>query len=662
MQDNAMKSYHRPAFVSNHLMYSRQHISKCNMNSLFEKPLIVRQSRLHASNQLKAPTSAKRTRSNANRNAQEVFLHLTSRYNTKYPDNDANTSTSTSTSTSTPASTSTVIDFKSPEWAKAKRYIYHATSTSSSKNPLSLNQIIKVLDYLDETFEDAPKLSTQRIIQSIPRIFRKDPDNNLKPTVEFLRGLYGTDMFYEFVERRPNILLTSGVGYNENSYQSKVKKEGFPIDDDDEIDAVQIPVDTYLQTQDLGFSQHHISEMKKLYPAVFQLSTSKIDSMMEFLLACLDNRTDRKDKSDSYSKNDRTNRISIGKMIKANPKILNLSLKNLELKVLFFQEECGFNTSEKMAILWKKYPGILSLSLEGKLRPTLRIIFDIIEGDSYISGSDIHDRVYKSLSSHPRLLALSPQNLRSKAAYFDSIDCNADELSLSSRIAISAPSVYSLSLTENIAPKIEALSKVWGLRNQTKSKFDDVTELSLFNSSSLSKRIAEYPTILTLSLDGNIQPSISFYEKTGYITSTSNDVSNDAAISTISINSQAAKNYLPARYLATSLFNRLLPRWNFYVVQEATRLNLQQNREQERKKEFDIQDDEESALSDTKPPLHSLAGSTDEGFCRRMNYDYATYRKFKSEAIPRLKFSSQFDTWLKTGRPIDLDFDYDSQT
>jgi hypothetical protein len=54
------------------------------------------------------------------------------------------------------------------------------------------------------------------------------------------------------------------------------------------------------------------------------------------------------------------------------------------------------------------------------------------------------------------------------------------------------------------------------------------------------------------------------------------------------------------------------------------------------------------------PPLHLLAGATDEVFCRQLNLSLGEYTKFKEEAIPRLKFNSQFDRWLKTGRPIDL--------
>jgi hypothetical protein len=54
------------------------------------------------------------------------------------------------------------------------------------------------------------------------------------------------------------------------------------------------------------------------------------------------------------------------------------------------------------------------------------------------------------------------------------------------------------------------------------------------------------------------------------------------------------------------------------------------------------------------PPLHLLAGAGDEVFCRQMKLSLTDYLAFKEEATPRLKFNTQFDMWLKTGRPIDL--------
>ena len=37
-----------------------------------------------------------------------------------------------------------------------------------------------------------------------------------------------------------------------------------------------------------------------------------------------------------------------------------------------------------------------------------------------------------------------------------------------------------------------------------------------------------------------------------------------------------------------------------------------------------------------------------------MGAEVSHYANFQQEAVPRLKFTSQFDAWLRTGVPIDV--------
>ena len=609
------------------------------------------------------PSKPKQSR--RNENAQKVFALLNSRYNYNYNNNSNNED----------AKSSIHIDLNSSEWTKAKRYIYHATSSSSTKHPLSVDQIISVLDFLDENFQcqggkdgvigtgsgtgTGTGIDSILILQTVPRILRKDPKSYLKPTVEFLKGLYGP-MFLEFVKRRPDVLLTSGVGYNGNIHDGD-DAMNTDHDGNDTTTTTTLTtsvddenVEAYLTT-DLGISANQVAKLKKSHPAIFQLSQAKIYPTVQYLLSACQGPSDEESKSTSTS----TSRTIVGKMIKANPNILNLQLANIRAKVDFLQEY-GFDSSESLGMLWKKYPGILGLSLESNLRPTTDLLLDLLETRM---GASSKSQLSKTLSLHPQLLALAPENLASKAAYFDTIDdacAKSDDdsgtgiaskrkcKSLAARIVMSAPSVYSLSLENNIMPKMEYLSNLWNANNSTSSS-------SSMSSINPSRHISDYPNILTLSLQGNIQPTISFYNRTGYITVDSNGTcySNDDS-------NASDRTYLPARYIATSLYNRLLPRWNFHGVQEANRLNQEEIIHV-------IDDPNESSIlpkssilptSSSRPPLHIIAGATDEDFCKRMNYDYETYMKFKEFAMPQLKFSSQFDTWLKTGRPIDIDDAY----
>jgi hypothetical protein len=139
--------------------------------------------------------------------------------------------------------------------------------------------------------------------------------------------------------------------------------------------------------------------------------------------------------------------------------------------------------------------------------------------------------------------------------------------------------------------------------------------------------LRDYPSVLTLSLEGNLKPTLHFYNQTGY-TSLTEDwelISPPAKRAA----SSAQPKVIRGRYIAASLFHRLLPRWHYWMSEHP----------------------QSGAI---KPPLHAMVGATDPAFCKLMGLDMHAYLEFKQESAPRLKFSSQFDTWLKTGRAIDI--------
>jgi len=159
------------------------------------------------------------------------------------------------------------------------------------------------------------------------------------------------------------------------------------------------------------------------------------------------------------------------------------------------------------------------------------------------------------------------------------------------------------------------------------------------NHVSLSSLLCEYPTILTLSLVDNIQPTIEFYNRTGYVHLDENG--NRKKHSERESSENGSKRNQPmaivrARYIASSLYNCLLPRW-YYLTERHNSKN-----------ETSLKDD---AL--TLPPLHILALSNDNTFCKSLQINNNEYARYKVKVIPRLKFSTQFENWIKTGRPID---------
>lgn len=217
-------------------------------------------------------------------------------------------------------------------------------------------------------------------------------------------------------------------------------------------------------------------------------------------------------------------------------------------------------------------------------------------------------------------------------SYFDEIDriSGTDGERLAHRVAIGQPSTYSLSLTKNIIPTVTCLANMWGLADLLPSSFNHPQKRAIrtmesrrivHSDLSLAKLLGEYPPIFSTSLEGNIKPTINFFNATGHLSLDNEGCAIRSKKKDISL--------MRTRYLAASLYNRLLPRWQFlkeYIFEKSCERNL--------------------------PPLYILIAS-DAKFCSYFGVEISSYLAFKSEVLPTLKFSSQFVNWIKTGRPID---------
>jgi hypothetical protein len=473
---------------------------------------------------------------------------------------------------------------------------------------------------------------------------------------------------------------------------------------------------TFLETLNLGLTRSAIGKIKLTLTqssigdnASDEHIEDRIKSMINYLLLSIGN--DERTNNEVPSMEESNRRKVIGKMISTNPNILTLNLQsNIIPKVKYLQKigngdrdgnDETVNTDAFLFNLFKKCPSIMGFSLHDNIIPSLNMVHyllhisvdDVLMCCNQNHNIDNVDKLItlpsttkrkdtlvlkKVLTQHPQMIALSKENLAQKVNFFHSIDLldypNAKErnatdaysqsrtLSLAARIMRSSPSVYSLSLKCNIIPTIECLASLWQVDaprlEETHIEYKTTIAKSRKSRNrktrheSLGHKIAEYPLVLTLSLEGNIQPTINFYNRTGYINLTDNGKVNKDSRQR---KKERAENevYLPARYLATSLFSRLLPRWNYY---KSKRKNdqIESSFKGSLKNARTNDGSTRTSQSMNPPPLHLIASATDDQFCKHMGFDQNHYSQFKEEAIPRLKFSSQFDTWLKTGKPIDL--------
>ena len=477
-------------------------------------------------------------------------------------------------------------------WKKARNYVYKATMTK--KDPLTVTYVELACQYLNTKFSS--DLSST-VVQQCPRILRRNVESQLKPTVDFLETLYGYDMLQQALTRRPDLLLTIGVGYRVSQQPSSIVTDNTSS------------VEHFFQNE-LGLSRKDIQTLKQNHPTIFAIPVeTKIRPLIQYLSTLLSSRK----KNDKYKN-------TMKKIIKNSPRILSLNVDtNLQPKVDFLATHCGLTS---MSDLLQSCPGVLGLSLEQNLKPTVTYLQQILKRDP--NTEDVRTELQTCLTRHPQLLALSIPNIESKISYFDSIDKDERSLPLlSARVLKSAPSTFSLSLSENIQPKVERLAHLWGISTKRTEILGKESKryVAFSNESnktiSLSKRISEYPVILTLSLEGNIDPTLSFYNRTGYIELSDQTTDNMTRV---------RNSNLRGRHIASSLYNRLLPRWNYCSQQKPN----------------------EDCI-----PLHLLASASDHDFCNQLGLDLDHYQMYKAEFGPKLKFSSQFDTWLKTGRPID---------
>jgi len=408
-------------------------------------------------------------------------------------------------------------------WKKTRNYLYqYRASLSSSittkskrlrRDPLTLTNIQQIISFLQTTFPHNPDLQA-KIIQESPRILGqyKNIQSRLIPTVDFLKGLYDNmassdGLFIEAISRNTNLLLIQGVGYTTTTATAT-------NDDASGENNNMIKVEEYLQ-QELDMKSSAVDKLKQNHPRIFQLSlVEKVQPVVNFLYTTLAAEEHDNISTASQSKLKK----QIAKIIINQPMLLQLDVStNLEPTVNYLRSACDLTEKELSTIILAA-PSLLGFSIDDNLMPTLQFLQDTMtdsmkqskddgSSDEEVSEESSKMLLRKCILKHPSVLALSIDNLHAKRDYFNSIGIEKRQ-SLAKRILTSAPSVYSLSLENNIIPKIEYLATLWG---------DNGSSQNDNEGSFLLDNIYEYPHVLTLSMEDNINPTISFYNMTGYV-------------------------------------------------------------------------------------------------------------------------------------------------
>ena len=507
--------------------------------------------------------------------------------------------------------------------SQVKRYIREACSTGKAKlspstqrrikrrmAPLDVDQCTLVLEFLASNFS---KETIGTILLSHPRILRRNPKSQLYPTILFLADIYrGVDgAVEEAICKNPSLLFVRGLGHH-NIENGSDKIEEF-------------------LSNELGVSAKKLEQLTRTKPQTFEYSLDNMRSVCCFIGSLVENDLSSYDRNlvnqsnKALSFDDSTFRI-LRKMLLSDPYLFSCSVENNLLPTInYLRDNFGFSSASVLTLV-KACPGILGLSIEKNLSPKLRFFQEAM---GLKSLSDLS----RCTSRHPQILALSLSNLQKKVSLFDEIDRLSDvdiskKKQLAYRIALQQPTVFSLSLKENLIPKIKCLASMWGFTYNV-DNFGSLVELNSHYSCeafSLSQLIGEYPAILTSSLEDNILPTINFFNSTGYLQL------DGTGCSLIPVNDKKSDrkvSIIRGRVLASSLYNNLLPRWHF--LKQKGKVNKSCN---------------------VLPPLYILATSSNSKFCDYFHLSNDEFDEFKNEMIPKLKFSVQFVQWMKTGKPV----------
>lgn len=479
------------------------------------------------------------------------------------------------------------VSWKDKNWSRFRKYLYR------SYKRLSLPQAQEVLAFLNETFPGEHALHIT-ILQESPRILARQVDTLLRPTVEFLINFYGPELFDVAIRRNHDLLLTRGLGYKRKPSSDKL--ETFFL-------------------EHLKLSPTNIARLKRKDPALFQHSFEKVSAVTFFIEKLLI--------QGNYSKS--MIRATTAKLLTRYPAIFKVSVKSkLKPQIDFLKRYCYFSSSDVARLLVTKTGAApqLTVSVEQNLKPTMEYL-------SYVMGGPDEGMLRQCLLGHPQILNLALTNIKRKVEFFDSIqppplDADGNRIpaqGLAARVMSKSPPVYATSLTQSIIPKVIFLARVWGINVERL----DNESIRVQAGSELADLLSEMPSVLTLSLEDNLQPTLRFYNSTGYIKLDEG----------FNLKEQSDYCYrIRGRELCASLFQRLMPRHHF-VLSRCKNAHSQ-------------------SITGPLMSLNTLVALTDEAFCKLWGVTIEEYEHFKEKEVPQLRVHAQIEAWLGYSWSMDL--------
>ena len=352
-------------------------------------------------------------------------------------------------------------------------------------------------------------------------------------------------------------------------------------------------VASYL-VKELNISVKSVSRLRRSWMSPFRLPLHRVQAVVSYLVDLL---------SAGGLGTNECKRI-VGRIVLAQPKMMYASVEtNLEPCINFLRASCELDDKD-IARVVTRCPTMLQISMEALVQPRLEFFANLLRRED--ESTNVQELLRKCIwRRSPDVLTRSIENVASKVEYYNSLGSTTTGVPLASRIAFRNANVLKLHVADNVAPKLEFLSKVWGVSFPSTGETTDPSRDG-DDHALLSHLVGDYPNVLALSLEKNLQPTMEFYNQTGYT-----ELGDDWTL-------QEGSRAILGNCMESSLSNRLLPRWHYF------------HQQREQGKEGEAQ----AHSLDIKPSLSALNRATDRSFCEMFGFDVQDYTKFRLEYAP----------------------------
>jgi mTERF len=346
----------------------------------------------------------------------------------------------------------------------------------------------------------------RRILEAQPTLLHLSVDDNIIPTIAFLREVLNVTAVSPVVGRRNSddvrslvLFCPSILTYRLGNIQAKVDfftlALGYTVDECKQLllkepklirSSVQDSLLPHLRflRKDLELSRSDVKAITMKYPRIllYSLDNNLIPKLIFYFVMTLhfelpqvhrllitypqvlDYNLDRHIRpiGEYLMQEVEFHSGELRSMVSKWPRLLTYSLAKIKRIVGYLRYELGFDASQVKRILYQA-PQIAGLSIDGNLRPTVAYLRKAL-GLSGIDpnsthGSDEDAILQRILVGMPTVLVLNcTTNLGPKIEYLREVCCNGSNRNLQ-ELLLRLPAMLGYSLTNRIIPRVEAMKR-----------------------------------------------------------------------------------------------------------------------------------------------------------------------------------------------------------